>query len=84
MIVLNKKNSIDPAYKSGTELTFFLKKHGVNYAVLIHGDDVVNDYHVTGFSTIYLIDKNGKIIYTDLGCNKDLEKTIELLLLKNL
>jgi len=56
----------------------------VNYTVLIHGEDAVNDYHVTGFSTIYLIDKNGKIIYTDLGYNKDLEKTIELLLLKNL
>mgnify|MGYP003523021318 FL=1 len=56
----------------------------VNYTVLIHGEDAVNDYHVTGFSTIYLIDKNGKIIYTDLGYNKDLEKTIELLLFKNL
>ena len=75
---------IDPTNESGTELTPFIEKHGVNYTILVHGEEVANDYHVTGFPTIYLIDKNGKIIYTDLGYNKDLEKTIELLLLKNL
>ncbi|MGB5032307.1 MAG: TlpA disulfide reductase family protein [Saprospiraceae bacterium] len=75
---------IDPTNESGTELTAFLEKHGVNYTVLVHGEDVAKDYHVTGIPTLYLIDKNGKIIFTELGYNKDLEKTIELLLLKNL
>lgn len=58
-------------------LLLFLKSIGS----IIHGEDVANDYHVTDFPTINLIDKNVKIIYTDLGYNKDLEKTIELLLL---
>ncbi len=75
---------IDPTNDSESEHAAFLEKQGVNYTVLVHGEDVANDYHVTGFPTIYLIDKNGKIIFTDLGYNKDLEKTIELLLLKNL
>ncbi len=46
--------------------------------------DVANSYNVTGYPTIYLIDKTGKIIYANSGFNEGFENKLEELIKNNL
>jgi thioredoxin-related protein len=41
------------------------------------GDKVAKKYHVSAYPTIYLIDKEGKIIFYEVGYGEGLEKTLE-------
>ncbi len=75
---------IDPYDKKEDDLATFLSKHGVTYPVLLEGKDAVKDYHVSVYPTMYLIDKNGKIIFTQVGYGKDVKKTLEEIISKNL
>jgi thiol-disulfide isomerase/thioredoxin len=58
---------IDPYDKKEDGIEKFLSKRGVNYTVLLKGKDVAKDYHVSGYPTVYLIDKNGKILFSMAG-----------------
>lgn len=75
---------IDPYDKKKDDIASFLSKRGVNYKVLLGGEDVANDYHVSGYPTLYLIDKNGKVIFTQVGYTKDIENTLDEIIKKNL
>ncbi len=75
---------IDPYDKKEDDIASFLSKHGVTYMVLLGGEDVANDYHVSAYPTIYLIDKNGKVIFTQVGYAKGVEKTLDEIIKKNL
>ena len=75
---------IDPYDKKEDDIATFLSKRGVTYTVLLGGKDAAKDYHVSGYPTMYLIDKNGKIIFTQVGYGKDVEKTLDDIIAKNL
>ena len=75
---------IDPYDKKDNEIIKFLHKSGVNYTVLFDNKDVIDDYHVSGFPTMYLIDKTGKIIYTQVGYSKEVDEKLEEIIKKNL
>jgi peroxiredoxin len=62
----------------------FLAKRGVTYTVLLGGKDVAKEYHVSGYPTIYLIDKEGKIIFTQVGYSEDTEDKLEKIIVENL
>jgi thiol-disulfide isomerase/thioredoxin len=62
----------------------FLSKHGITYTVLLGGKDVGINYNVSGIPTIYLIDKNGKIIFSIDGYEKGQEEILERLIKMNL
>lgn len=74
---------IDPFDKK-EDLAPFLAKRGVNYSVLFAGENVAKDYRVSGYPTMYLIGKDGKIIYVQDGYSKDFEKALEETILQNL
>lgn len=69
---------IDPYdTKEKDDIDSFLAKRGVTYTILLGGKDVVREYHVSGYPTIYLIDKNGKIIFAQVGYGEDMEDKLE-------
>jgi len=55
----------------------FITKKGVTYPILLGGKDVGLNYNVSGIPSIYLIDKNGKIIFSYVGYDKETEETLE-------
>lgn len=75
---------IDPYDKKEDNIAEFLSKRGVTYTVFLNGKDTAKDYHVSGYPTIYLIDKNGKIIFIQEGFGKDTENILEEIIIKNL
>ena len=62
----------------------FLAKRGVTFTVLSGGKDVAKAYHVSGYPTIYSIDKEGKIIFTQVGYGEDTEEKIEKIIIERL
>jgi peroxiredoxin len=55
----------------------YLEKKGVKYPVMLDARPVAKTYNVSGYPTMYLIDKNGKIIDTIVGYDKSMEEEIE-------
>jgi len=45
----------------------FKNDFNLNYFTLLGGKEISNKYGVIGFPTFFLIDKNGRIIYTSMG-----------------
>jgi len=75
---------IDIVDKDNNDLKTFFSKRGINYKILLADKDVVNDYKISVAPTIYLIDKNGKILYANTGFNESFEAKLEELLKNNL
>lgn len=76
---------IDPYdTKEKDEIDTFLAKQGVTYTVLLGGKDVVKEYHVSGYPTIYLIDKEGKVLFTQAGYGEGTEERLEEVIKQNL
>ena len=55
----------------------FLKKRGVTYPVMLGGNDVAKIYNVYAAPTMYFIDKDGKIISTQVGYGEKVDDIIE-------
>jgi thiol-disulfide isomerase/thioredoxin len=68
----------------GPVLASFLNYKGVNYPVLLGTKDLEDAFHVSYYPTIYILDKNGNIIFSEYGYDNDLDKKIEKVILKNL
>jgi thiol-disulfide isomerase/thioredoxin len=49
----------------------FVKKKGYTYPIVLNGHNITKDYKVQQFPTLYLIDKNGKIIHAEFGGNRE-------------
>lgn len=75
---------IDPFDKGSDDIKKFITKRGITYKILLDDKDVANSYNVTGYPTIYLIDKTGKIIYANSGFNEGFENKLEELIKNNL
>jgi thiol-disulfide isomerase/thioredoxin len=75
---------IDPYDKKEDDIAAFLSKRGVSYTVLLGGSDAAKDYHVSGYPTMYLIDKTGKIIFIQEGYGKDVENKLDEIIKNNL
>jgi len=76
---------IDPYdTKEKDDIDNFLAKRGVTYTVLLGGKDAANEYHVTGYPTVYLIDEEGKIIFTQVGYGEGTEDKLEEVIKQNL
>ena len=75
---------IDIYDKKEDGIVAYIAKRGVTYTVLLGGENVGEDYHVSGLPTIYLIDKKGKIILSQVGYIKGQEEILEEVVKKNL
>jgi len=75
---------IDPFDKNENELNTFLKKRGINYSIVLSGKETAKAYRVSGYPTLYLVDKSGKIVFLQVGYGKDTEATLEEIIKVNL
>lgn len=75
---------IDPYDKKEDDLDVFLVKRKITYQVLLGTKEVEKDYRVSYFPTLFLIDKKGKIIFTQVGYDKGDEAILEELIKNNL
>ena len=75
---------IDPYDKKEDDMPAFLAKRGITYPVLLGGQNVAKEYRISGYPTIYFIDKKGKVIHHQVGYGPGLEFVIEDLIKKHL
>jgi thiol-disulfide isomerase/thioredoxin len=75
---------IDPFDKKESDIAEFLSKRGISYTVLLAEKEFAKTYHVSGYPTLYLISKEGKIIYVQEGYKKGIEETLEKIIRENL
>lgn len=76
---------IDPYdTKEEDEIDIFLSKRGITYTVLLGGKEAAKEYHVSGYPTVYLIGKEGKILAIQVGYGDDAEKELEAIIKQNL
>lgn len=70
--------------KEDDDIDNFLANRGVTYTILLGGKDVAKEYHVSGYPTIYLIDKEGKVLFTQVGYGEGTEEKLEEVIKQNL
>ena len=58
----------------------FIEKNSLHYPIVFIEKDVVNDYNVHGFPTLYVIDKEGKIVHSEIGFGKEISKEMDSVL----
>ncbi len=50
----------------------FMEDNGFSYGLLLNGDEVAEDYLVSGIPTLYLIDRNGNIVLSEVGADPEI------------
>lgn len=59
--------SVALEYEDIKDVQGFVDEHGVDYPVLLGGRDMVKDWNVAAFPTIYILDEEGKIAHSMVG-----------------
>jgi len=54
-------------WDSKKDIGWFCNKHKVTYQVLMNGKDIAEKYGASGFPTVILLDKQGKVLYSATG-----------------
>ncbi len=62
----------------------FLSKRGISYTVAFADRELAETYHVSGYPTLFFVNRKGKIMQVYVGYSKDMEAEIERQLLKML
>jgi len=75
-------NSTDSDVKEN--LKNFLEKRNITYPVLLAERELDKSYNVTGYPTMYILDKSGKIVYAEIGFGETLVEVIEDIIKKSL
>lgn len=75
---------IDPYDTKEDNIATFLAKRGVTYTVLLGGKEVAKEYRVSGYPTLYLIDRTGKVVFVQVGFGKNTEHELEEIIQKHL
>lgn len=76
---------INPYDTVKNEVKRFIDKKKINYQIIIDSNKkIVNKYNVTGYPTLYIINKNGEIIFNQSGFNEQLEQKLDSIIKSNL
>ncbi|HEY5369534.1 MAG TPA: TlpA disulfide reductase family protein [Hanamia sp.] len=75
---------IDPFDEENSTLKLFVAKAGITYPVLLDKNNVNQDYRVSSYPTLYLIDKKGNVIYAESGFDESATTKLEELIKSNL
>lgn len=59
--------SVALAYKDREDVQGFIKKHGVDYPVLLGHRGITRDWKVEAFPTLYILDSQGRIAHSTTG-----------------
>lgn len=70
--------------KEDDDIENYLLNIGITYPILLTDRTIINHYHIYGYPTIYLIDKQGKILLSKVGYKKSNEDMIEKIIIDHL
>lgn len=70
--------------REGADPKAFMKENKVTYNSLLLGEEIANKYAVTGFPTLFVIGKDGKILSSKSGFSDTMDKDLIDLITKNL
>ena len=71
-------------YDESDAINQFVKRHNVQYPILVGGEQLSEAYGVDGFPAIFILDRSGDIIYAHSGLNKSVLSDISKILKKEL
>jgi thiol-disulfide isomerase/thioredoxin len=66
-VIVLAVNSKDNNDKNIKRLPGFIEKHSINYPIILSNRSNDSLYNVKAYPTFYIIDKKGKIVYSNLG-----------------
>jgi len=72
------------SYDSKEAVSWFCNKHKTNFSVLLNGKEVAEKYGVNSFPSFFVIDKEGKVIYSNAGYDKFIQSEVEYVIEKAL
>jgi thiol-disulfide isomerase/thioredoxin len=75
---------INPYDLKNEELISLPGKLGLTFPMATYGKKVAADYHVGSYPTLYLIDRNGKVVTSFVGYNNSLKAQLEKAIQDNL
>lgn len=75
---------LDPYDDKEDDLAAFLAKRDVDYTILYATKEIANAYRVSGYPTIYLISKDGRILDAQVGYGEGVEAKLEEIIARNL
>jgi len=67
---------LDPFDDADDDMPAFLEKRGVMYPVLLTDRDLPASYRVSGYPTLYLVDKHGLVKYVHEGYGEHMESDL--------
>jgi len=62
----------------------YMMRNNYTFQLLVQGDNAAKDYLVTGFPTIYLVDKQGRISGVSVGYTEDMAQKLQELISREL
>lgn len=76
---------IDPEDSLNNDTKHFISVAGINYPVVLdEKQESIKNYHLSGFPTTYLIDKDGRVIDASVGFDESMKGKLEQLIKSNL
>ena len=75
---------LDPYDTKEDDLAAFMAKRDVDYTILYASKEVAKAYHVSGYPTMYLISRDGRILYVQVGYGEGTEAKLEEIIEKHL
>ena len=75
---------MDPIDDQKDSLSVFLAARGVSYPVVYSNRELASTYRVSGYPTLYVLDRNGKIIHRKKGYSKKMKKELKQIIENNL
>jgi len=73
-------NPIDGVEKNRKKLPDFIEINKMNYPIVFIDRNTTQDYNVRAYPTFYVLDKQGKIIYSKMGYGEDSDAKVDSLL----
>lgn len=64
---------VNPVDAQEDDIAGFLSRRGITYPVVLEAEDVADQYRVSSYPTLYLIDQAGTIVHIQKGYRKGLE-----------
>jgi peroxiredoxin len=75
---------IDPYDEKDSDIAEFLGKRNINYTILLCDKTLPTKYLVSGYPTVYVLDKDGKILSTHSGYSPTMEEELEAIIKEKL
>jgi hypothetical protein len=75
---------VNPIDNNDQDFADFLKKRNVTYTIVFADKMLPETYHVSGYPTFYLVDKNGMIVHCSAGYGPGKEEHLESLITMHL